>query len=162
MWRGDGRPPTDQDLAKREDYFGGELMLCVVCLREEKSDRFRTSDWRCCEIDGVPYYACPRHFPPNGSDSRKFEAAYRQVFQRAMERRRLQLQIDIVESAARMKQELHPANHVDVDRVVREYVGDAKRVRELCQRRKIVPRELGVLELVTGLRMQLAALRTNH
>lgn len=68
--------------------FGGELMTCVLCGRAQQSDPGRRSNWRAVVLDTRTYYACPGHFPPDGSDAEAFEAAYYRFLRRALETHR--------------------------------------------------------------------------
>lgn len=56
--------------------FQGEVMVCVCCGRFEVSDPAKESNWRCIEVKGEKFYACPAHFPPDNCSALEFEAAY--------------------------------------------------------------------------------------
>ncbi|MEM7342990.1 MAG: hypothetical protein AAF485_01995 [Chloroflexota bacterium] len=63
---------------KKSLPFTGEMMTCVVCEREEKSDPLVESQWRALQVDNVLYYACPSEFPPDEvATSDDFKMAYR-------------------------------------------------------------------------------------
>lgn len=63
-------------------------LTCVLCGREQQSDPGRRSNWRAVILDTRTYYACPGHFPPDGSDAEAFEAAYYRFLRRALETHR--------------------------------------------------------------------------
>jgi hypothetical protein len=68
--------------------FSGEMMLCVLCGRTERSDPAVNSQWRMVEMDGqARFYACPQHFPPDDGDAKAFEVAYLEFLTVAMLRR---------------------------------------------------------------------------
>lgn len=60
--------------------FSGELMKCVVCGAELRSQPGHETNWRCLEIDAIDYYACPAEFPPDGATKEQFKTAYELVF----------------------------------------------------------------------------------
>lgn len=60
--------------------FVGELMTCVCCLKQQRSDPKTESQWRAIDFEGVRYYACPDEFPPDGATALEFELAYTAVF----------------------------------------------------------------------------------
>ena len=60
--------------------FVGELMTCVCCQAEEKSSLEQNSNWRCLVVDGRPFYACPKEFPPDSSSPEAFKEAYKKIF----------------------------------------------------------------------------------
>lgn len=70
--------------------FVGETMTCTLYGKVEKSDPGVETQWRCIELDSVGYYVCPKHFPPDGSPSRRYERAYTKVLHHliAIHRRR--------------------------------------------------------------------------
>lgn len=59
--------------------FMGEKMVCILCGKEQVSDPKVKSDWRCVKADGVPYYACTDHFPPDDGTTEQFQKAYMAV-----------------------------------------------------------------------------------
>jgi hypothetical protein len=64
--------------------FTGETMTCIMCGKVEKSDPNENKNWRAVELDGIPYYACTDHFPPDETGSSKdFEKAYTAVISKA-------------------------------------------------------------------------------
>lgn len=66
--------------------FTGELMTCVMCGREQRSDPKVESNWRVLQLgEGERYYACPDEFPPDGSDSDAFKEAYSRVLMHIVE-----------------------------------------------------------------------------
>ena len=68
--------------------FMGELMTCVMCGKQEQSDPKVKSDWRTVEPDGVRYYVCPDHFPPDETGTREqFRQAYIAVFKKVLEKK---------------------------------------------------------------------------
>lgn len=68
--------------------FMGETMTCIMCGKLQKSDPAIKTDWRMVEADGVPYYVCPAHFPPDATaTAEQFKAAYRAVLLKIMETR---------------------------------------------------------------------------
>lgn len=69
---GDGKP--------EHNPFQGELMKCVMCGREERSDPGVESEWRAIEWGDDLYYACPDEFPPDKYPSIVFELAYSKIF----------------------------------------------------------------------------------
>ena len=66
--------------------FMGEMMTCVMCGRQQKSDPLTQSQWRAIEADGVRYYACPAEFPPDTASSAAFQLAYNRVLARIVQR----------------------------------------------------------------------------
>lgn len=60
--------------------FMGELMTCIMCDRQARSDPQIESQWRCLVIDGRPYYVCPSEFPPDSASRKAFKLAYLKVF----------------------------------------------------------------------------------
>jgi hypothetical protein len=66
--------------------FVGEMMTCVVCGQSEKSDPTVSSNWRCIEANGVPFYICPNEMPPDGASAEQFEAAYLRILRIIVER----------------------------------------------------------------------------
>lgn len=64
--------------------FTGEVMTCVICKCQQRSDPNVESQWRCIELDGVRFYACPKEFPPDGASAAAFERAYGKVLVNAV------------------------------------------------------------------------------
>ena len=65
--------------------FQGELMRCVICGTEKKSDPSTSSDWRAVDIDGKRFYACSREFPADGIGTvDAYEDAYRKFLEAAI------------------------------------------------------------------------------
>jgi hypothetical protein len=58
--------------------FQGEMMTCVMCGKEEKSDPKVESGWTCVEVDGKGYYVCPAEIPVDGI-KQQYEIAYRKI-----------------------------------------------------------------------------------
>lgn len=56
--------------------FMGEMMTCLMCGKTQQSDPKVKSDWRMLEADGVPYYVCVDHFPPDDGTKEQFASAY--------------------------------------------------------------------------------------
>jgi hypothetical protein len=64
--------------------FTGELMNCVLCPAEERSDPEVCKGWRCWVIDGRDrFYICPSHIPPQGVANR--QAAFADLYVRAFQ-----------------------------------------------------------------------------
>lgn len=61
------------------DIFAGEIMTCVVCAKQQRSNPESLSNWRCLEIDGDRCYACPDEFPPDRAGKKAFKTAYQFV-----------------------------------------------------------------------------------
>jgi hypothetical protein len=59
--------------------FTDELMICVVCSLEEKSNPNIQSRWRALEIDNQIIYACPNEFPSDRARKEAFQKAYQLV-----------------------------------------------------------------------------------
>ena len=68
--------------------YTGEVMVCVVCGKIERSDPTKNTNWRAIDVDGQRVYACPREFPPDTADPAAFEAAFLKVFNAAVARHR--------------------------------------------------------------------------
>ena len=65
--------------------FQGELMKCVLCGAEQKSDPSASSDWRAVDIGGKRFYACKNEFPMDGiGTTEAYEAAYRKFLTAAI------------------------------------------------------------------------------
>jgi hypothetical protein len=41
--------------------FQGEMMHCIMCQKEEKSDPHVESGWTTIDLDGKRFYICPLH-----------------------------------------------------------------------------------------------------
>ena len=65
-----------QAAAISDKTFAGELMHCVLCNKEQKSDPAVNSQWRAASVDGRTFYACTDHFPPDGASKEAFAEAY--------------------------------------------------------------------------------------
>jgi hypothetical protein len=59
--------------------FTGEVMRCIHCGAEQKSDPARSSDWRMLELDGERFYVCPKEFPADGASVSEFTRAYAEI-----------------------------------------------------------------------------------
>ena len=84
----DGQPIVDEDTARMLESHGqqavpfcGELMTCLICQRQERSDSCVESNWRLVVADGVRYYFCPAEFPPDAIATGKL---FKLAYQRAM------------------------------------------------------------------------------
>lgn len=64
---------------EKQGRFIGELMTCVVCGAQERSNPAVESQWRGLEVDDYSFYACPKEFPPNGAEKQEFKTAYQLV-----------------------------------------------------------------------------------
>lgn len=60
--------------------FAGELMVCICCGKEQRSDPKAESQWRAIDYNGRLFYVCPDEFPPDTATALEFEAAYIKVF----------------------------------------------------------------------------------
>lgn len=67
--------------------FSGELMTCCMCARQERSHPTIKTEWRCLEVDGSRFYACPREFPPDGASAKAFKLAYSKILERIIRQR---------------------------------------------------------------------------
>lgn len=56
--------------------FQGEMMTCIVCGRQERSNPAVKSDWRMLDADGYHFYFCPDEFPSNKAGKEAFSEAY--------------------------------------------------------------------------------------
>jgi len=66
--------------------FVGELMVCCLCGREQRSDPTVSSQWRCVQLAGRTFYACPDEFPPDDASAAKFMLAYKRFIAEAVRR----------------------------------------------------------------------------
>lgn len=64
---------------RESEVFNGEIMTCVVCEKQERSNPKSQSNWRCLDIDSERCYACPDEFPPDRAGKKAFETAYQFV-----------------------------------------------------------------------------------
>lgn len=64
--------------------FQGEVMICVMCGRQQRSNPTVESNWRALTVDGETYYACPREFPKDGARAGKFAKAYERILRKIM------------------------------------------------------------------------------
>lgn len=63
--------------------FQGEEMRCIMCGKVQRSDPAIESQWRCIEVDGKPYYVCPKEFPPDETATKEqFAKAYEKVLRK--------------------------------------------------------------------------------
>lgn len=72
----------------RSKFFRGEMMTCIMCGKQEKSDPRVESDWTVIEMpdDGKAYYVCPDELPLNDkSTSWDFQRAYKKIFEKIAE-----------------------------------------------------------------------------
>lgn len=56
--------------------FMGEMMRCVVCGRQERSNPRISSNWRMLQIDKHSFYVCPDELPEEGASSTEYRKAY--------------------------------------------------------------------------------------
>lgn len=63
----------------KHEQFTGQLMKCVVCNKQLRSHPEVETQWRCVEIDGRRFYACPREFPKDNKGKEAFQQAYQVV-----------------------------------------------------------------------------------
>lgn len=61
-----------------DEIFSGQL-TCIVCDRQEVPQPHQHSNWRCIEVEGQKYYACPDEFPADTAGKDKFKTAYQLV-----------------------------------------------------------------------------------
>lgn len=69
-------------------FFRGEMMTCIMCGKQEKSDPRVESDWTVIEMpdDGKAYYVCPAELPLNDkATSWDFQRAYEKIFAKIAE-----------------------------------------------------------------------------
>lgn len=65
--------------------FTGELMQCVLCLVEQRSDPSVSRGWRCWVMDGSDrFYVCAGCQPPRGSSISAWSALYLRACQAFM------------------------------------------------------------------------------
>jgi len=76
---GDAESIADLVTGKTPQPFAGELMICIMCGRQEQSRPDQNSNWRAIELNGKRVYACPREFPPDGSPAKDFRKAYLKI-----------------------------------------------------------------------------------
>ena len=63
--------------------FQGETAVCLMCGDVLHHNPTKRSDWRCAMLNGIPFYACTKHFPPDGASAEEFAAAYQHFLKRA-------------------------------------------------------------------------------
>lgn len=56
--------------------FKGEMMTCIVCGHQERSNPAIESDWRMLDADGYHFYFCPDEFPTKKARKEAFSKAY--------------------------------------------------------------------------------------
>lgn len=56
--------------------FTDELMTCVVCGRQERSQPRVSSDWRNLQVDACSFYVCPDEFPDANPSQQEYKKAY--------------------------------------------------------------------------------------
>ena len=59
--------------------FTNELMICVVCGAQHRSNPNVQSDWRAIGMDNKIIYACPDEFPSDKAGADAFKTAYELV-----------------------------------------------------------------------------------
>lgn len=63
--------------------FQGELMTCVMCGKQHKSDPHVESNWTTIDMGGQRWYICPDELPLNKTATRwDFKRAYERIFHR--------------------------------------------------------------------------------
>lgn len=83
-------------------FDAGQTMHCCMCGAIERCDPLMESAWRCLVADGKRFYACPQHFPPDGSPASKFTAAYERILKTVKSR------LEELEFAAGLRVTLRP------------------------------------------------------
>lgn len=43
----------------KSKYFIGEMMDCIMCKKQEKSNQYVQCEWTVLEVDGHAFYVCP-------------------------------------------------------------------------------------------------------
>jgi hypothetical protein len=56
--------------------FQGELMRCIMCGKQQRSNPKKESDWTCIEQDGRFYYICPKELAAAHQGKEKYDRAY--------------------------------------------------------------------------------------
>lgn len=64
--------------------FDGELMTCIICGAQERSDPRIESQWRALLVDDVLYYVCPGEFPPDEAEREDFKTAYQLIISKIL------------------------------------------------------------------------------
>lgn len=60
--------------------FQGEVMTCVMCGKQQKSNPMVESNWTAITIDeGKTFYACPAEFPAANSSRKAYADAYERI-----------------------------------------------------------------------------------
>lgn len=80
----------EEAIKKSNAAFEGQLMTCVMCGAQRKSDPAVSTDWRSIDVDHQVYYACANEFPPDGSSAGAFRAAYDKIIRKILDARRAQ------------------------------------------------------------------------
>lgn len=68
--------------------FQGEMMQCIMCGKEEKSDPAVESDWTCVEAGSAGYYVCPDELPKKGAVKQQYTIAWNKILRRVEEQTR--------------------------------------------------------------------------
>lgn len=80
------RQPSPMRPMASPNRFTNVTVVCVLCRKQQFLAANVTTDWRCVEIDGRPFYACPAHFPSDDTGtSAQFEAVYTRLIRRGLE-----------------------------------------------------------------------------
>lgn len=66
--------------------FQGEMMTCIMCGKQQKSDPKVESDWTCIEVDSVGYYVCPQELAAAHKGKESYEVAYDRILREVAER----------------------------------------------------------------------------
>lgn len=68
--------------------FQGEMMTCVVCGKQERSDPKVESNWRGITLEKQTHYACTDEFPADDASREEFEATYLKVLLAIVKKRK--------------------------------------------------------------------------
>jgi hypothetical protein len=70
-------PPAERrfDPLPGPPQFNGEVMVCILCGREQKWDRAIEALWTAIEIRGEKFFGCPFCVPNGDAGRPKFERA---------------------------------------------------------------------------------------
>lgn len=60
--------------------FQGELMVCILCGKQKKSDPAVESGWTHLDFGGMGIYFCPDHLPGAGATRQDHQRAYEKIF----------------------------------------------------------------------------------
>ena len=63
--------------------FMGEMMTCILCGKQARSDPSAECNWRAIAIGDKRYYACRDEFPPDGASRKAFRVAYTRFIEKA-------------------------------------------------------------------------------